>query len=137
MKKSFRVATIFTGVAGCAAALAPTAQATPMAPGATARVTPDIIAHNCPTSPTNSTVLFYTQAEHHSVPACFASFGSYYLGTGKRFASYCGGAGSGYMWINQQARRFTAGSSYHNLYGAAVSRILISREPYPSAYCRR
>ena len=137
MKRTFRVATVFTGAAACAVGLAPpAAEAAPVAPGATARITPDITVRDC-TGPNNtsSVHLYYRASENHVPAACFRSSGSYFWGTGKKFASYCGGAFSGYLFIDGEGRHFTAGSSYHYLYGASVSGIRITRHT-SSAPCR-
>jgi hypothetical protein len=136
MKRSFRVATVFTGAAACAA-LAPAAHAASAAPGATARITPDTTAHDCSKgsttiySRTNEVHLYYSSKEHHTYPACIFGSGSPIIwGRGKRFGSYCAGAWSGYLYIDGGARRFTAGNTVHQLYNASVSGIMISRENY-------
>jgi hypothetical protein len=128
MKRSFRVATVFTGAAA-AAALAPAAAAyaAPVAPGATAGIAPDITGGNCFTGApfTSSTVLYYAASENHATGACFASKGTYTLGTGKRFQWYCAGQYSGHLWIDGSKRAFTEG--YHRLFNASVSKISISK----------
>jgi hypothetical protein len=134
MKRSFRVATVFTGAA--TAVLAPAAAyAAPAAPGATARITPDTTNHDCSKgsttiySRTNQVHLYYSSREHHPYPACIAGTGSPIIwGPGKRFSSYCAGAYSGYLDIDGSARRFTASSTVYPLFDASVSGIWISRE---------
>jgi hypothetical protein len=133
MKRSFRVATVFTGAAACAVALAPTAHAAPAAPGATARITPDTTARDCTKTFTSSVVLYYSTKQNHSVNACIAGVGFVYLGQGKRFASYCAGAYSGFMYIDGDRRTFTEGS--HPLYNAAVSAISITRDNHRGLQC--
>jgi hypothetical protein len=129
------VATAFTGAAACAVALAPAAEAAPAAPGATARITPDAVAGDCNRNVyyTSSVHLYYTASENHTSPACIGGDGYVYIGTGKRFASYCAGAYSGSLEINGTFRHFTAGRHY--LYGAQVSGIYISGEPNPGTTC--
>jgi hypothetical protein len=123
MKRSFRVATAFTGATACAVALAPV--------GAQEAHAASIRAGDCSKGFAKSALhLYYEHSEDHPEPACFSLDGSVYLGTGKRFASYCGGGWSGYLWIKGTAHRFTAGATYHHLYGQSVSRVLISRYPY-------
>lgn len=122
MKRSFRVATVFTGAAALATGLAPMAQAGTVAPGVTAAT----IGGDCNTAfaATASLHLYYTSSENHSLAACFTGFGTYTIGKGKRFAYYCAGEYKGHLYINGQARAFTSG--YHNLYGASVSKVSIS-----------
>ena len=135
MKRTFRVATVFTGAAACAATLTPAAQAAPVAPGVMTRATPDAIASDCGRSPTASVHLYYTISEKHSVPACVDSLGVAHLG--KRFGSYCGGAWSGYLYVGGSARHFTAGTAYHNMFGVSVSKIDVTKfnPKYQSAMC--
>jgi hypothetical protein len=125
MKRSFRAATLFTGAA--AVALAPAAAyAAPVAPGATARITPDYAGDCTEELPlTSSTVLYYASSEKHGLGACFASKGIYPIGTGKRFQWYCAGQYSGHLWIDGSKRAYTEG--YHRLYNYSVSQISISK----------
>jgi hypothetical protein len=133
MKRSFQVATIFTGAAACAVALAPAAGAAPLTPGNTARITPDTTARNCTSTFTSSVVLYYTPSENHSKNACVKGIGFVYLGQGKRFTAYCAGAYSGFFYINGNRRSFTEGS--HPLYSQAVSAISITKDKHPQLQC--
>jgi hypothetical protein len=133
MKRSFRVATVFTGAAACAVALAPGAGAATAAPGAAAKVTPDTTARDCDATFTSSVVLYYTAAENHSVDACIAGTGFVDLGQGKRFTSYCAGAYSGFFYIDGVRRSFTEGS--HQLHSQAVSAVSITRKAHPGVQC--
>jgi hypothetical protein len=100
MKRSFKVATVFTGAA-CTAVLAPAAHAAPLAPGATAKITPaDTTANNCTAAEAKWVHLYYTAAEHHSTPACFGGDGSYYLGNNRRFTELCAGNNSGRVYFH-------------------------------------
>lgn len=121
MKRAFRVATVFTGAAACAAVAAPAAQAAPLAAGATARVAPDIVESTCPPGGAPKLVLYYTSGH---LPACFGSGGAVNVGGDPNFAKYCGGPYSGYLWINHARHYFTSGS--HNLYGQRVSKVSIT-----------
>jgi hypothetical protein len=134
MKRSFRVATVFTGATACAVALTPMAEAAPVAAGATARMTPNAVAGNCPTNAnsTNALVLYYTTSEHHTLPACILGKGKVSFGK-KRFRAYCAGQYSGYFWINGAKKGFTAG--IHSLYGASVSAVSITKSPHPGSFC--
>jgi hypothetical protein len=133
MKRSFRVATVFTGAAACAVALAPAAEAVPVAPGTTSRITPDTTARDCTKTFTSSVVLYYSSKQNHSVNACIAGIGFVYFGQGKRFASYCAGAYSGFMYVNGTRRPFTEGS--HPTYGAAISAVSITRDNHRGLQC--
>jgi hypothetical protein len=131
MRKSVRVATVFTGAAACTAALAPTAQAAVVTPGARATTIPDITGGNCHGSSNSVRVqLVYSANQHHSTNACFSGTGYYIIGGAKRFAYYYGGDWSGILWIDGSPRRFTHGHVYHQLYGASVSAISIQQNIY-------
>ena len=45
----------------------------------------------------------------------------------KKFQSYCGGEYSGHFLIDGTSRHFTYGTTKHNLYGAAISAVSISK----------
>ena len=120
MKRSFRMATVFTGAAACAVTLAPVAKAAP--------AKPDASAGNCPAGIGGQQVhLYYTAAEKHPRPACVSSFGYIYIGAGKKFSYYCGGAWSGWFWMDGNVGHFTDGGVYHHLYGVSVSAISLSK----------
>jgi hypothetical protein len=113
MRKSFRAATMFTGVAAAAAAFAPAAGAATAAPDFVPRSGPAKAA-NCTTRSTGDLVLYYTKAEKHSVPACVSGSGYVPIAPTK-FSSYCGGSYYGYLWIKGKPERFTSGEVYHKL----------------------
>jgi hypothetical protein len=125
MKRSFRVATVFTGAAAVAA-LAPTAaaQAAPIALGAALT---GGYAGNCP-DPSGGiadTVLYYASSENHYSPAaCFSGTGIKHSFAAKRFSWYCAGQNYGYMWVGGQKLPFTFGD--HNLYKQYVSAVEIT-----------
>ena len=127
MKRSFRAATVFTGAAAAAAVFAPAAGAAPLAPGTTAKITPELKGNCSQGAFTDSVHLYYEKSEHHSRAACFDVVGSVIPIKANKWASYCGGAWSGYFYINHQAARFTAGQVYHNLHGQVISSVFISK----------
>lgn len=135
MKRSFRIATAFTGVA--TVALAPTAaHAATTAQHARAEANGYITAFDCgPNSPPDGSSqwlhLYYSKKENHSTAACVdGQSGSpiYTIGKGKRFAYYCAGKYSGYLWVNGEKDHFTQGR--HNLYNASVSKVQVTGSPY-------
>jgi hypothetical protein len=130
MKRSFKVATIFTGAAACAVALAPMAEAAPLAPG-TANTT-DAIHGDCNPNTTHplSFHLYYTQSEKHSLAACFSGVGKYPIAK-EKFAYYCAGEWSGYVWIKGVRTPF--GSKKHDLYGQSISQVSLTGLNGPKA----
>ena len=137
MKRSFRVATVFTGAATCAVALAPTAHAAPAAPGATAMITPKgITANDCTAGEWNWAHMYYTAAERHSIPACFAGTGVYNIPGNKRFTFFCPGNNSGYIqYKSHGSASFVAGEHSINLFSLIVSKVSIVQHFDPSARC--
>ena len=137
MKRSFRVATVFTGAAACAAAFAPTANAAQVAPDGTTRIAPDAIAANCEPGmiDASSLHLYYSPKQNHPKPACvFLSDGYVPIGNGTaKFSSYCAGGYSGYLYINGSPHRFTRGN--HHLYGQVVSAVSLDGIPNPGSNC--
>jgi hypothetical protein len=89
MKRSFKVATVFTGAAACVTALAPMAEA------ATATVVPDTTAGNCGVNSRAAVHLYYSAKANHPVPGCIKGTGYISFIGGKKFAGICGGAYSG------------------------------------------
>ncbi len=104
MKKSFRVATMFTGIAA-ASALTPTATAMAATPGTTDQATPKISVEHCNSSNRPWVHLYYTAAENHG-PACFGNNGTYNITSGTRFVEACTGNNYGYL-------RFSGGAPYY------------------------
>jgi hypothetical protein len=98
MKKPFRVATVFTGAAACAAAFAPAAAAMPVAAGAaTHDLAPGITAtgnitatDDCGSRTVGWLYLYYTASEHHG-PICLGGTGRAVLDPGTRIAGICVG----------------------------------------------
>ena len=101
MKRSFRVASVFTGAAAATAAFAPAAMAAPTtteAPTTTTAVTPQTVptVKNCVASTENWVHLYYTPTEKHG-PACFGGYGTYAIKSGRYFQSVCAGNNYGYV----------------------------------------
>ena len=106
MKRSFQVATLFTGAVACATVLAP------MADAATTTVTPDTTAKNCAVS--NSSVhLIYSKKADHPVDACITGAGYVSFTGGKKFAGICGGGWSGSFYYSVPGTKI-AGTSVFN-----------------------
>jgi hypothetical protein len=124
MKRAFRVATVFTGAAACAAALTPTAQAAAVAPGARAAAIPDnVTVGSCPTViPSGTLVLAYTPSEFHH-PVCFRGSGRWFVGADTKFSSYVGVSKSGSLLIDGRWEKFTSG--LHHLYKQAVTSVYL------------
>jgi hypothetical protein len=127
MRKSFRVATIFTGAAACAVALAPAANAEALAPGGATKVTPELKGNCSAGTFRNSVHLYYEKSEKHKLAACYNVEGSLIPVKANKWASYCGGAYSGYFYIGGIARKFTAGTAYHPLGKQVISDVFISK----------
>jgi hypothetical protein len=117
MRKSFRVATVFTGAAACAAAFAPAAGAAPVAAGI---IPKPITANDCTAGELDWAHMYYTAAENHTIPACFAGIGTYWIAGSKRFTYFCPGNNSGYLWTNYGSIPFSAGPFSYHLNSAIV-----------------
>jgi hypothetical protein len=125
MKRAFRVATVFTGAAACAAALTPTAQAAVVAPGAGAAITPDnVTVGDCPFAiPSHTLVLAYTTSELPHSDVCFQGSGRWYVGADTRFSAYVGVSKSGSLLIGGRWEKFAAGE--HPLYKQVVTSVYL------------
>jgi hypothetical protein len=104
MKRSFRVATVFTGAAACAAAFTPG-----VATAATAKadlITPDIAHKNCPHTPalTKSVHFYYPPSAKHG-PTCVAGDGKTSLG-GTVYSFICTGNNFGWYDVNGSINYF-------------------------------
>lgn len=121
MKRSFRVATVFTGAAACAAVMTPAAQAARVAPGH--GFAPDVTARICSPQTTGSENLVeLTYVKGHK-PECFTGNGQTGI-EGAPFNTYCADSKSGEMYIRSVGwLPFTEGT--HDLYGQVVSSIII------------
>lgn len=136
MRKSFRVATVFTGAAACAAVFAPAAGAAPVAPGATGEITPKAVTgNNCTAGEWNWTHMWYTTSEKHSIAACFAGTGTYPIPGNKKFSYFCAGNNSGSLNTNYGYLPFWAGSKILGLSSAVVHSVRLWHHNDPSARC--
>lgn len=110
MKRSLKVATVFTGAVACTTALAPMAEA------GTATVTPDTSARDCTRtafSDWTAVHLYYSARANHPVPGCIQGIGYISFPGGKKFAGICGGAYSGVYYWGVPGTSLS-GSSYFN-----------------------
>jgi hypothetical protein len=101
MKRSFRVASVFTGAAAATAAFAPAAMAAPTtteAPATTNAAIPQTVptVKLCAASTENWVHLTYTPTEKHA-PECFGGYGTYPIKSGRYFQSVCPGNNYGYV----------------------------------------
>lgn len=138
MKRVFRVASVFTGAAACAAVAVPAAQAATLAPEAVGKVTPLTTGASCGSPfghPTQDFVLYYTgnPPVHHA--ACFVGTGgaSAVVGGNPAFATYCDYQNTGYVWIGGTRRNIATGT--HNLGGQHVSKVLLTGTTTPAIIC--
>jgi hypothetical protein len=74
MRKAFRVATVFTGAATCAATFTPAATATAGTTAMINEIKPHTTVKNCTTSITRSAVFYWSPNEHHG-PTCVGGEG--------------------------------------------------------------
>lgn len=130
MKRSFRVATAFTGIAACTAGFVPAAQAY-------------AVAADCPQNGAYASAvhLYYSTNEGHPDPACIRIVSNWNHPSAYfnpvRIASWCGGAYSGSVLVpgERQGRHFTAGSRAHHFYNTSVDGVVLSQEPRPGTKC--
>jgi hypothetical protein len=146
MKKAVRLATMVTGTAAWAATMTPVvAQAAPVAPAATGkvtpnaimgRVTPDATVSVCSSSRSvfsHTLILIYPNSGKHA-PVCFQGSGYWHTGN-TRFSGYCAAQMSGALEIKGKWYRFANDKAIHNLYKQVVSSVYLA--PGGGAgYCR-
>jgi hypothetical protein len=95
MKKALRVGTVFTGVAGCAAAFAPAAAAATAAPGtAAARV---IEAANIESGPCNPGTTHWLHLYEGDTDRCVGFPGTLVYQTPPAVSAFCAGNNYGYI----------------------------------------
>jgi len=130
MRRSFRVATVFTGAAAAVATFTPAAGAAPITPLAPAAA--DAHGQTCSSVVTSDLVLWYKGSTHH--PACVSGRGFVGIGDGNaRFSQYCAGEYSGYLWVSGERQPFTKG--IHHLYGQKVSAVSITKSNHLGSQC--
>ena len=106
MRKSFKVATAFTGTAAATAMFAPAAGA--------ATVTPDVSHFNCNAPTFFGTVLYRPASAHHG-PTCVSGFGKTNLGS-TYFQYFCAGGFSGnIIFPDRAARHYNPGAGIGTL----------------------
>jgi hypothetical protein len=96
MRKAFKVATVFTGAAACAAAFMPAAEAAPTATAKTQQIGPDIIVKDCDAGQTTSVHFYWPSAAHHG-PTCLGESGTSTL-HGASFTGAC--TGNNWGWFS-------------------------------------
>ena len=101
MRKSFRVATVFTGAAACAAGFTPAAlAATATTTAKTQQMEPDTFHRNCPggyNGPSTTSMHFYYPSSKDHGPTCVGQLGSTSL-AGTFYEAACTGNNSGYYY---------------------------------------
>jgi hypothetical protein len=122
MKRSFKVATVFTGATAFAAAFTPTAGAVTVS-AKTQLIKPDIFKKNCTLGHPTTSVHFYWPAAAHHGPTCLGEAGTTSLG-GTVFASFC--AGNNYGWFSASGVHVPFGQSETLFVGAPVHQVHIS-----------
>ena len=133
MRKAFKVATVFTGTAACAAMLGPAAEA---ATAANAQQAEPATSHrNCTIGPrTHSTVLWWLSTAHHG-PTCVGGANDFRVAThlGTYYSKLCGGNNSGWVMgpaffspsfhgatAIDGAMKFTKGTGTFDMYGVYI-----------------
>jgi hypothetical protein len=122
MRRSFQVATIFTGAVACAAAVAPVAEAAPAATAKTQVIKPDVVKKNCVVGPNTTSMVFYWYSFQDHGPTCIGSAGAPGTETlNHSFAGFC--TGDNYGWFTNAAgtkTKFAQGQSWTSGYVAEV-----------------
>jgi hypothetical protein len=107
MRKAFKVATVFTGVAACAAVFTPAAEA------ATTTIKPATSHRDCGAGGTTSMMLWFQPSAHHG-PLCVGGAngkGWNHIGLDTT-AAWCAGNNSGSMLLDGRSLwKFKAGQS--------------------------
>jgi len=135
MRKAFKVATVFTGAAACAAAFAPAAEAATTA--RTQLIEPATSHRNCAGGTTTSTVLFRPTSADHG-PTCVGGANNYdsptYLG-GTYFTYFCAGNNYGSIFYTptKPTRYYGPGSGIGTL-DHGVSSVNIYAWSSPAAH---
>jgi hypothetical protein len=98
MRKAFKVATVFTGTAACAAAFAPAAGAATTA--GTQQVEPATSHRNCVIGPRTTSMVFWWLSTANHGPTCVGGANNRGLRTtlGVDYSKFCGGNNYGYVY---------------------------------------
>lgn len=128
MRKAFKVATVFTGAAACAAAFTPAAMA--------ATVRPDTSHRNCAGGGqlTTSMVFVWPSAAHHGPTCVGGANGTGWTHLGTDYISFCAGNNSGSMKVSGSTRKFHEGQ-ISPLYSDHVSSVRITKYGLYADYC--
>jgi hypothetical protein len=99
VKRAFKVATAFTGMATCATVMAPAADGATMAP---------LTAMNCTEAQAPWVHLYYSTDQDHPTPACFGNNGYNYITKGQKFSYMCTGNNYGAFTVDGTIENFTS-----------------------------
>jgi hypothetical protein len=117
MRAAFKVATVFTGVAACAAVFPPLAEAVTVPTANNHHVTPFTSIRNCTIGPeTTSVVLTRPPSAHHGPTCVGGATGPRIHSLGNTYFSYfCAGNNYGRYWKTGNATPFSfyAGSEFN------------------------
>jgi hypothetical protein len=128
MRRAFRVATVFTGTAACAAGFAPAAMAAKTAK--TEQAEPATSHWNCAVGPrTKATVFWWPSTKGHGPTCVGGANGERQWSTlGTEYSSYCPGDNWGYFHaLYGGSYRIHPGETKHALNNDYVSSVYISR----------
>ena len=109
MRRAFKVATIFTGAAACAAVFTP---ATTAGAATTGQMKPDTSDRNCYKNDTTSAAFYYPASKDHG-PLCFGGANSVPALDSISptvFAKFCAGNNSGYYVRTFSSPTFSRGN---------------------------
>jgi hypothetical protein len=139
MRKAFKVATVFTGTAACAALLAPAAEA---ATGANAQqAEPATSVRNCTIGPKTHSMVFWWLSTAHHGPTCVGGANSVNVTKhlGVRYKDFCGGTNYGRIFTSPflawevSGKFYTGyipvhpGTGLYNLHSYSMEAVNISR----------
>ena len=132
MRKAFKVATVFTGAAACAAAFAPAAGAATAA--RTQPAEPATSHHNCGGGRTTSTVFWWPSAAHHG-PTCVGGYNNYHSVTflDTYYSGYC--PGDNYGWFNGRIYHYSPSKHKFSLHHVYVSDVSITGWSHAANTC--
>jgi hypothetical protein len=99
MRTAFKVATVFTGAAACAAAFTPAAQAATATTAKTQQIKPDTVKKDCVIGPSTTSMVFYWYSFSNHGPTCVGSAGNptNTVTLDHSFAGFCTGNNSGWF----------------------------------------
>jgi hypothetical protein len=109
MRKAFRVTTVFTGAAVCAATFMPGTEAAAAPTSKARQLEPDTFHMNCPANPTTS-AHFYWPAKSHHGPTCVGEKYPPATSLNHVFSAFCAGNNYGYYIADGWTVGFSYGS---------------------------